>query len=392
VTYDDTSGLDLFDENASAVGNFPQALRGYDKGAVDAYVRDVEAQLSRAKAQLRQQQKQLATAAAKSDDTDLSKLGAHARGMLRSAEAQANELLTSAQNKAKAIIADAEFDAARRHEEAQAAVEANRVASADNITELRKQLADQNAADLQGVKDQAAFVREAAAREASQIVEEAKARAKLIADQNATECQARVAEAERQAAEHQAELLRLKETDLAALKASQEEAATTLNTLVDESRKRAEEFRTQLESETETWEQRRAAVQAEADEIRRSAAAEAEALLKGAKVEAKNIHAEGIRIAEDRKSKLEAKVELLSGRHKAILAQLNELSSLAGRSVAEYADEDGSSAPAATQAESPDSPDSPASPASPAEVEAETLPTGEETVALTGTKPEGPQS
>ena len=59
MTYDDTSGLDLFDETATAVGNFPQSLRGYDKGAVDAYVRDVEAQLSRAKAQIRQQQKHL---------------------------------------------------------------------------------------------------------------------------------------------------------------------------------------------------------------------------------------------------------------------------------------------------------------------------------------------
>lgn len=389
MTYDDTSGLDLFDENASAVGNFPQALRGYDKGAVDAYVRDVEAQLSRAKAQLRAQQKQLATAAAKTDDTDLSKLGAHARGMLRSAEAQANELLTSAQNKAKAIIADAESDAARRHEEAQAAVEANRVASADNLAELRKQLADQNAADLQGVKDQAAFVREAAAREASQILEEAKAQAKLIADQNATECQAKVAEAEREAAEHKAELLRQKEADLAALKQSQDEAATTLNALVEESRKRAEEFRAQLESETETWEQRRAAVQAEADEIRASATAEADALLKGARVEAKNIHAEGIRVAEDRKAKLEAKVDLLSGRHKAILAQLSELSSLAGKSVAEYADEDERPA-AASEAASPASASSPASPKSPDSAEqADTLPTGEETVALTGTPVEG---
>lgn len=46
---EDTTGLDLFDETATAVGNFPQTLRGYDRGAVDAYVRDVESQLARAK-------------------------------------------------------------------------------------------------------------------------------------------------------------------------------------------------------------------------------------------------------------------------------------------------------------------------------------------------------
>jgi DivIVA domain-containing protein len=387
VSYDDTSGLDLFDENASAVGNFPQALRGYDKGAVDAYVRDVEAQLSRAKGQLRQQQKQLAAQAAKSDDTDFSKLGAHARGMLRSAEAQANELLTSAQNKAKAIIADAESEAARKHEDAQAAVEANRVASADSIAELRKQLADQNAADLQSVKSQAEFVREAAEREAAQIVEEAKAQAKLIADQNATECQAKLAEAERQAAEQQAEMLRQKETDLAALKQSQDEAATTLTTLVEEAKRRADEFRAQLESETENWEQRRAAVQAEADEIRQGANTEAAAIVASARSEAKNIHAEGIRVAEERKSKLEAKVEMLSGRHKAILAQLSELSSLAGKSVVEYAD-DAEAADAEVAEPEPESPQSPESPEQPAE----DAPAGEETVALTGAPAEGSKS
>jgi DivIVA domain-containing protein len=46
---DDTAGLALFDETATAAGNFPHALRGYDRAAVDAYVRDVESQLSRVK-------------------------------------------------------------------------------------------------------------------------------------------------------------------------------------------------------------------------------------------------------------------------------------------------------------------------------------------------------
>jgi len=74
---EDTTGLELFDEVASAVGNFPQSLRGYDRGAVDAYVRDVEGQLARAKAQLRQQHRQLAEANARAADSDFGKAGAH---------------------------------------------------------------------------------------------------------------------------------------------------------------------------------------------------------------------------------------------------------------------------------------------------------------------------
>ncbi len=348
---DDTFGLDLFDETASAVGNFPQALRGYDKASVDAYVRDVEAQLSRAKTQLREQQKQLAdAAAATSEETDFSKLGAHARGMLRSAEAQANELLTSAQSKAKAIIAEAESTSATTRQDAQSAAETNRVTAAADLAALRKQLADQNAADLQGVKDQARFVREAAERDAAQIIAQAKAEAQLIADRNASECEARIAESQRTVAEQQAELLRNKEAQLVALKQAQDQAASTLNTLLEESKRRADEYRTKIEADSETWDQRLAAVQAEADGIRQSAVTQAEAILANARTEAEGIHAEGLRAAEERKSKLEANLELLTKRHKAILAQLNELSSLAGRSVAEYQDDD-SDAPADSPAE-----------------------------------------
>ena len=43
VSSSDNTGLGLFDDMASAVGNFPSALRGYDRTAVDDYVRTLEA-------------------------------------------------------------------------------------------------------------------------------------------------------------------------------------------------------------------------------------------------------------------------------------------------------------------------------------------------------------
>jgi DivIVA domain-containing protein len=42
VNASDNTGLGLFDDTASAVGNFPTALRGYDRTAVDDYVRTLE--------------------------------------------------------------------------------------------------------------------------------------------------------------------------------------------------------------------------------------------------------------------------------------------------------------------------------------------------------------
>ena len=63
MTHDsDQNGLALFDETASAVRGFPNAMLGYDKRAVDEYIRDVERQLSLAKHQLREVQRELTAA------------------------------------------------------------------------------------------------------------------------------------------------------------------------------------------------------------------------------------------------------------------------------------------------------------------------------------------
>ena len=96
----DHHGLDLFDENASAVRGFPNAMLGYDKKAVDEYIRDLERQLSLAKHQMREVQRELTAANLRVDDTDFSKLGAHTANLLKVAEAQAGDLLQKARSRA----------------------------------------------------------------------------------------------------------------------------------------------------------------------------------------------------------------------------------------------------------------------------------------------------
>ena len=83
---EETVGLDLFDETASAAGSFPHSMLGYERQAVDAYIRDIERQLSSAKRKVRSLQRQLAT---KADETDYSRLGTHTGDLLRNAEREA---------------------------------------------------------------------------------------------------------------------------------------------------------------------------------------------------------------------------------------------------------------------------------------------------------------
>ena len=98
----DNTGLGLFDEAASAAGNFPGALRGYDRQAVDDYVRTLEASVVQARrhaAELEQQvgglQDRLSQSQAREgnpEDVDYSDLGGRASDILRLAQEQAHDL------------------------------------------------------------------------------------------------------------------------------------------------------------------------------------------------------------------------------------------------------------------------------------------------------------
>ena len=98
----DDNGLGLFDDTASAVGNFPTALRGYDRTAVDDYVRTLEAsvvQSRRHAAALEQQvtglQDQMRDTG-RSSDVDYAGVGGRANDILRLAQEQAREMVEKA--------------------------------------------------------------------------------------------------------------------------------------------------------------------------------------------------------------------------------------------------------------------------------------------------------
>ena len=101
----DNTGLGLFDDTASAVGNFPTALRGYDRTAVDDYVRTLEESVVKSRrhaTQLEQKvtmlQDEVASAGdgADSKEVDYANLGGRANDILRLAQEQARELVQNA--------------------------------------------------------------------------------------------------------------------------------------------------------------------------------------------------------------------------------------------------------------------------------------------------------
>ncbi|MGI8768416.1 MAG: transposase, partial [Propionibacteriaceae bacterium] len=104
MTQADDSGLNLFDDNASAAGNFPSALRGYDRKAVDEYVRGLEHRL----VELQQRHRDVDSRVRELEDdlaeAQRSSTGASADPATHTA-GRAGELFRVAQEEARAIRA-----------------------------------------------------------------------------------------------------------------------------------------------------------------------------------------------------------------------------------------------------------------------------------------------
>jgi cell division septum initiation protein DivIVA len=118
VSSTDNTGLGLFDDMASAAGSFPTALRGYDRSAVDEYVRSLEGNVVATRRHAQELLEQMARleeqtqAETEQQQVDYSDLGSRASEILRLAQEQARDLTENAHAEAERVK-----DLARREAE-----------------------------------------------------------------------------------------------------------------------------------------------------------------------------------------------------------------------------------------------------------------------------------
>ncbi len=332
---EETVGLDLFDETASAAGSFPHSMLGYERQAVDAYIRDIERQLSSAKRKVRSLQRQLST---KAEETDYSRLGAHTGDMLRAAEAQAAEMVKAAQVEAQKIVDDATKEAGQVTREAHEGAAQARVSGLDDLNRLRDELAGQTSAELAGAQEQARSLREAAENHRAMVIADAERNAAAMHEQAALEAERLRQDAEREAAEVRAALAKEHSEALAALQQRQDQVTATLSELADRARRQSEDFGAKLAADSELMDQRRQKALAEADQIVVEANEQGRAILSEARAKAAKLMADAELAASARAEHLRRETERLQQRKQAIVAQLTSLSSLANSSVAEFPD------------------------------------------------------
>ena len=168
----DETGLNFFDDRASAAGSFGHAMLGYDRTQVDAYVRDLEHEISTLRQLVRRQRSDLALMTNQQGDTDFTRLGSYATSMLRAAETQAADLVSRAGIEAERIKEEGRRVATELRAGAQQEADDIRVTTLNNLRQMRQQAET----EIQGM-------RAAARRDAENELNAARAQGQALLDE-----------------------------------------------------------------------------------------------------------------------------------------------------------------------------------------------------------------
>lgn len=336
----DHHGLDLFDETASAVRGFPNAMLGYDKKAVDEYIRDLERQLALAKHQMREVQRELTAANLRVDDTDFSKLGAHTANLLKVAEAQAGDLLQKAQSRAQLMIDEARTEAERTRNEAAQTAEAARQEGIASIKVLRTDLEKQSTSELEAARTEAQGLRDAADQHRTTVLADAEQQAAALVEAAHREVAALRETAEREIAEARAADASEREQRLTAFQAEHAGISEKMTAATSQARERSDELLAALTQASEDLRGRQQAAYAEAEDIKAGAISEAAAIVAQAKADAETRLTETDAELVARNERLKQDNRHLRQRKQALLTQLAQLSSLATETASEFPEDE----------------------------------------------------
>lgn len=343
------NGLGLFDERASAVGNFPTSLRGYDRQAVDDYVRTLEAnvvQSRRHAAGLEQQvtslQDQVSNAAPSGDPSDLdyANLGGRANDMLRLAQDQARELVQNATIEAEKVKEQARREADDLRSSANRAGDAIKTDGTAEIDQLRARLQADAQAVLDKAKAEAEALIAAARRQADSLRREADHQAQATRQNAYLDTENLRRTVDREAAEIRQKIAAEREQAMTDLKAQHDEAQTQTAAMLAEATRFHAESAERLEADIAEAARTRADAVAEAEQTRLAAVEESDARVATAKKQAAAINERTQQEFAWRKQQLRRETELLHKRKQAVLSQLASLSALAEQTASGFPDLD----------------------------------------------------
>ncbi|HET9649442.1 MAG TPA: DivIVA domain-containing protein [Microlunatus sp.] len=353
-------GLGLFDDAASAAGNFPTALRGYDRNAVDDYVRQLEAdavQRRRQSTGLEQQVRALQDEVARLRDQALpedavAKVGGRtgeilslaeekAQEIIDSAVAQAEQLKETAQREVEQLRANAQRDAGELKNSGIAEIERLRRQLEEDTRNANERTAAESAAIIASARRQADALREAADHEAQTVRQSA-----YIETENLR----RHTEAE--AARVRAEIAGEQEAALATLQQLHDDHKAKIEAMLANAEQHNADSSARLEADIAEAARIRTDALAEAQQVKLAAIKESEERITAAKQEAAAISERTQQEFTWRKQQLKRETERLSRRKQAVLTQLASLSAMAEETAGSFPELDDLDSPEAGRGDS----------------------------------------
>jgi hypothetical protein len=317
-------------------GRFPLSRKGYEREAVDHFVRATQAQI----AQLLQQydsliaynhelRRALDDAYARANHADFSALGGRVQEMLHIAEEQASDIT-------QAAIQEADRLSAQR----QAEIDELRQSAYAEIAEMR----DAQRAELDALRDQierdAVQLKERVTAEAAQLLASARLQADAVrteAEETATgmrkaasfESQELLAATERDIAALRQEAADQREHVMAALKEAQESTNRAIQDMLGKATALQRSAGEHLTSEAEHAAKLRSEALAEVERIKVEASGQAEKIIDRARHQAAIIDERARQELALRRRQMRDEQELLTRRKHAMLNQLASVSALA---------------------------------------------------------------
>ena len=340
VVYEDT-GLNLISDVSSRAGCFSHAVvGGYEKTSVDNYVREIEDKLRQSLLQNRALLTEIALVKQAYGSSDYTRLGARAIEILRSCEAQGNDIVMNAQIEAERIKEEGRRVATEYRAAAQTEADDIRVTALSSSRELQAS----TAADLQKLAEQTkaqcdAMV--AAAQTHSQEMITATTR-DCTAIRAAMEAEAAriIAETKQQAA---AELAEARAQAVELRRQIEEETAAArqeIATMTDTTRKSTQESAEHLASITEQCNKLRQDAQQDAETMRAAAIREVESQIEASHRQASLMMERIEQQHAWQKEQLERQCNSLQRRKETVLAQLRDIRLLAEESAQAFPDAD----------------------------------------------------
>lgn len=326
------TGLNLFDDQATAAGSFPHSMLGYDRHAVDVYVREVEAQVSQLKMQLRERNREIEFIKEQQGKTDFTRLGAHATGLLRAAEAQASDIVQQGSHEAERIKAEARRTAAALREAAQQEADDVRLTGLAGLRDLRQQQAEVGKEALETARRDGDLITADARVKAEGLIEAATLRASALMEAASAEAGRLAQEAQRAATESRLAAERAAEESLAKAAETAKQAEATVADRLEQADKTAADVEARIAASRDEAQRIRAEAVASAEEIRLGAMRQSEETLAVLRERTREAETALEEKAAWRREQLEREIGTLEARRRSALAQLRNLKALAEES------------------------------------------------------------